>query len=745
MKKKKIAIFGGGISGLTTAWELSSINNWQDKYEIHLYQSGWRCGGKATTGLGEEGRVEERGIHMFQGWYENAFRMVKEVYQYIADNDLNPDGAFQTWKDAFIPNPVTSMVEQDKKGNWIDWPFVFPNNDKEPGESGAVNTSIFIKEFIALGLETLIGSPYQENRDGKVGFFNDLLAKLFFDQPIAEEKYNRYSWFKKKLINLTNVFQNNKKQGKYSYLKKFKTLEEKIDDLEKIENREEFIDDLVKVIDTIVKALNTWFFKWLFRGNHLRRMSEIVQLGLISIKGVFTEVYNVKTGKYEWDNINDYDFSDWLVENGASQQIVNSAIVRFLYKGTFANKYNNEKGTVAADVALRMMLMIPSYKGSFVWNLRGGTGGSFTAPLFVALQHRGINFHFFHHLEKVHYSENNEIEEIEVGKQVDLKEGVSEYQPLVKQKGLFQWTLHPDLSQINKEQASIIQKNNIDLESHWSGWENVATINLKKEEDFDVVVLATSIKPLKYICADIIKKKPKWEAMVEQVKTTATLNVQFWLNKDIEELGMDLGEWGMKEDSYANTVIYEDPLYSWTSMTYIAPFEEWKPKNEAKQISYWCGTWPTNYPEPPRTNTQYPHEQIALLKKTTENWMNEYMGWFWPKARKEGKFDYSILCDKNENAEPIEKYSNQCFVTNIDPSMHYVLAQPGSNKYRLKTDETEYDNLYFTGDWINFGLNVGYMEGTVISGIQSANKILQNSLRKSTEREVPQLGMIEDQ
>ncbi|NME71149.1 NAD(P)-binding protein [Flammeovirga aprica] len=742
MTKKKIAIFGGGISGLTTAWELSSIKNWQDQYEIHLYQSGWRCGGKATTGLGEEGRVEERGIHMFQGWYDNAFRMVQEVYEYIAEHNLNPDGAFQTWRDGFNPNPVTSMVEQDKNGNWIDWPFVFPDNDRIPGSGEPMSSSVLIKEFIALGLEVLIGSPYQENASGKVGFWNDLLAHLFFDQPIAEEKVKKYSALEKLALRFAKKL--SIREGKYNHTKRFKTLEEKIDELERLDDRVDLAEDLIKYSDRIVKLLNTWFFKLLFKGNHLRRISEIVQLSLVCIEGVFKDVYDVKTGKYEWENINHYDFSDWLKMNGASEQVINSAIVRFLYKGTFANKYNGEKGTVAADIAVRMMLMIPSYKGSFVWNLRGGTGGTFTAPLYVALEDRGVNFHFFHHLDEVKYSETDEIEEIIVGKQVDLKEGLTKYQPLVKQKGLFQWTLHPDLSQINEEQAAEIKEKDIDIESHWSGWENVESLELKKGRDFDVAVLATSIKPLEYICSEIMAKKPKWKNMVEKVKATATLNVQFWLNEDIEGLGMDLGEWGMKEGSYANTVIYEDPLYSWTSMTYIAPYENWKPESEAKQISYWCGTWPTNYPEPPRSNTNYPKDQITLLKKVSEDWMDKHMGWFWPKARKNNKFDYSLLCDKNMDADPMEKFNNQCFVTNMDPSMHYVLAQPGTNKYRLKTDETEYKNLYFTGDWINFGLNVGYMEGTVISGIQAADKILTNSLQKSIERQHALLGVIEE-
>lgn len=41
----------------------------------------------------------------------------------------------------------------------------------------------------------------------------------------------------------------------------------------------------------------------------------------------------------------------------------------------------------------------------------------------------------------------------------------------------------------------------------------------------------------------------------------------------------------------------------------------------------------------------------------------------------------------------------------------------------MKPDETGYQNLFFAVDWTDFGLNVGYMEGTVQSGILCANGI----------------------
>ncbi|NLR94286.1 NAD(P)-binding protein [Flammeovirga agarivorans] len=702
---KKIAIFGGGIAGLTTAWELTNQKDWEKKYDITIYQQGWRCGGKASTGINEQGRIEEIGIHMFQGWYHNAFRLVKEVYSYIEENKINEDGAFKSWKDAFKANPVTSLVEPSKDDKWLDWPFVLPENNLEPGSIEDKDISVSIQEFIALGLETLLGSPYQKNKAGKVAFKNRMLNRLFFKQHISKSD----AWWMKRIISIFESLSN--------------------DITSNPDNKS--VKRIIASSERVIKLLKSNVIaNALDKSNALRRIRELLILVLVSLKGVFSDVY--EETEFNWSNINHYDFSEWLSKHGADDQIINSSIVRFLYKGTFSNMLNGEKGKVAADIAINMMLMIPSYKGSFVWNLVGGTGGSFIAPLFVALRHKGIKFKFFHQLNQVNYSDGKEIESIKLDRQVDLQENIKEYNPIVKQKGVFQWRTTPDLNQINPIQAKQIEEGKVNLESHWSEWKNVDSLQLSKGVDFDIAVLATSIKPLKYICKDIVESKQEWKNMVENVEASATANVQFWLKKDDQELGMDLGEWGMKEKSYANTVIYDDPLYSWTTMTFVSPYEKWQKGNEAKQISYWCGTWPNHLTDFDKSKTSYPADQITLLKKVAKEYMNKNMGWIWPNAVKDNQFDYALLCDSQEEETLEEKFNNQFFLTNIDPSMHYVIARPGSNKYRLKADETGYDNLYFSGDWINFGLNVGYMEGTVIAGKQAA-KCISNAISVSKD------------
>lgn len=51
------------------------------------------------------------------------------------------------------------------------------------------------------------------------------------------------------------------------------------------------------------------------------------------------------------------------------------------------------------------------------------------------------------------------------------------------------------------------------------------------------------------------------------------------------------------------------------------------------------------------------------------------------------------------------------------------MAYPGTHRVRLRTDQSGYSNLWLAGDWIDYGLHVGYIEGAITSGLQAAHAI----------------------
>ena len=79
-RTKKVAIFGGGCAGVAAAFELTRPER-NGEFEVTLYQMGWRLGGKGASGRdAETGRIEEHGLHLWMGFYENAFRFMRDCY-----------------------------------------------------------------------------------------------------------------------------------------------------------------------------------------------------------------------------------------------------------------------------------------------------------------------------------------------------------------------------------------------------------------------------------------------------------------------------------------------------------------------------------------------------------------------------------------------------------------------------------------------------------------------------------------
>ena len=81
--KKRVVILGGGISALTAAYYLSDTQELREKYDVTVYQMGWRLGGKCASGRNAQAahRIEEHGVHVFSGFYANAFAMLRDCYE----------------------------------------------------------------------------------------------------------------------------------------------------------------------------------------------------------------------------------------------------------------------------------------------------------------------------------------------------------------------------------------------------------------------------------------------------------------------------------------------------------------------------------------------------------------------------------------------------------------------------------------------------------------------------------------
>ena len=73
-KKKKVAIIGGGLSGLSCAKYLSDAG-----HEPTVYEARDVLGGKVSAWQDEDGDWIETGLHIFFGAYPNMMRLFKEL------------------------------------------------------------------------------------------------------------------------------------------------------------------------------------------------------------------------------------------------------------------------------------------------------------------------------------------------------------------------------------------------------------------------------------------------------------------------------------------------------------------------------------------------------------------------------------------------------------------------------------------------------------------------------------------
>jgi uncharacterized protein with NAD-binding domain and iron-sulfur cluster len=100
-KLTRVAIIGGGCAAVSAAFELTRKEQ-GGRYLVTIYQVGWRLGGKGASGRGAADRIEEHGLHLWMGFYENAFWQMRQCY---AELGRDPKACrIADWQDAFTPD-----------------------------------------------------------------------------------------------------------------------------------------------------------------------------------------------------------------------------------------------------------------------------------------------------------------------------------------------------------------------------------------------------------------------------------------------------------------------------------------------------------------------------------------------------------------------------------------------------------------------------------------------------------------
>ena len=680
------------MGGLTAAWRLSEPG-WRDRFErITVYQRGWRLGGKGASSRGRHGRIQEHGLHVWLGFYENAFRVLRECYEELDRPRSDPRAPILTWRDAVRPASAVGLEDRER-GDWRHWLARFAPNDLEPGDPGDDERPAGLAEFALRALRLIIDGVESLADVGRIDPTGRVVLSTSAETPartvVDSLALGTQLAVPAALLEATRLARLELDGGHSQFGDPIAGIAdpELLGALDRIQDR------LGGIVAEDPDLRRTWQY-----------MSLTVALlrGLVA-DGVFAGVPLAR--------LDDEDYLSWIRRHGGPPEAVDGALLRALYDMTFAyvDGDTSRPRFGAGSAVLLAVKMALEYKGGIFWKMCAGMGDVVFAPLYQALRHRGVDFEFFHRVDALHLSpDRTAIDAISVGRQARLAPGLERYEPLVRVRGLPCFPDAPVVAQLADAHGIQDQP----LESHGCTWPDAERRTLRRGADFDVAVLAIPVGMAGIVCGELIDDRPEWRDMVDNVATVATQAFQIWLREPEPALG-----WPHPGVTMSG---YTDPFDTWASMPQLIDAEDWPDDDRPAAIAYFCGVLPAGRAVAVAGDRDRHQE---LVREGAKAFLDQNLRHLLPGAVNGGGFRWELLCGANGLSGPAA-LDSQFWTANVDPSDRYVQSLPGTGRYRLRSDESGYDNLFLAGDWTDSGLNAGCIEAAVLSGLQAANAVL---------------------
>jgi uncharacterized protein with NAD-binding domain and iron-sulfur cluster len=677
---------------MTAAFELTRPEL-GGRYEVTVYQMGFRLGGKGASGRGEHGRVEEHGLHLWMGYYENAFRLMRDCY--AERSELDPSRGAMSFEEAFSPAHFNGAMDRTGSGEWLPWKVEFPPMPGLPGDPNPPKNDILTYLIHAARLLRTLLTTLSAERSDETKF--DPVA------PNAEPSEAELLQALKRLTKL-GAF-----AGLGAAVEAVRWLELVLSSLP------QYPQSLVaRLLDAVSELAGTELRRLTETNHELRRLWEVAELILATIRGCirFRLVFDPRG----FDAIDDYDCRAWLKLNGASEGAINSAFIRALYDLAFAYEDGDERRpAIAAGSALRgAFRAFFSYRGAFFWRMNAGMGDVVFAPLYQVLRRRGVRFEFFHKLTNLGLSapgaDSPHVESLEFDVQARTLSG-GEYEPLCWVKDLPCWPAGPAFAQLVG--GAELEALGVDFETQ-SDRRACDRKSLRVGADFDFVVLAVGLGVVRSVCGSILERDQRYRDMVERVKSVPTQAFQLWLDKDLWELGG-----GSRPINLSG---YVEPFDTLADMTHLIPREDWaKPP---KLLAYFCNVLRDTAEPQDRhyDSAEFLARERLRVRQHCIDFLNRDASVLWPRAATQGGFDWSALSSDAE-LQGSSRFSSQYWTANVRPSDRYSQALPGTTRFRISPLDRSYDNLTLAGDWTNCSLNMGCVEAAVMSGMLAAHAL----------------------
>jgi uncharacterized protein with NAD-binding domain and iron-sulfur cluster/tetratricopeptide (TPR) repeat protein len=762
-----VAVLGGGAGALSTALALTDPAL-GGRYAVTVYTLGWRLGGKGASGRNAAAgqRIEEHGIHVWFGFYDNAFRLLDRCYRELADagwrtpagdpvsvrrciGETPGDGAAFHPHESFVVNeqqksPQDPQAPQNADGgSWSMWRLDVPTNDLVPGDGKPVppETSLaFTKlaEMLAAiteiraerarqGLESLPPAPppptpespeeqaFRGYAQGRVKPINGNESAV----TLTPEDHLQNALDGLAAPALDDALATRVEEGLFDEASRFRL-------------RLRFVSWTLRCARNLLRA-------WAGLSAKTHRLYLACDTFAAIATGLSKSVFNGdRDPEQNMRALDDVELRDWLATHGADRDyLLANPTVRFIYNSAFAFvDGKHELPRIAAGPALRGVLrLFLTYKGAFAYRMAAGMGDLVFSPIYEVLRRRGVEVKFFHRVDGLGLADAGGrpvVDEIRLTEQARPAAGADHYDPFVWVKDFPCWPNVPNFEQLENgaELDKAVRTGGLNLEDPAARAPGEKQRALRRGQDFDEVVLGIPVEALKPIAGDLVahpKLGPAWRAMLANTATTPTQAFQIWFRATLRDLGWN--------DPPAVFGTYVEPIDTYIDMTPALALEE-RRHDDVKNLSYFCGVFD-------RRAGETHAEAMARAEANAIEHLVERASYIWPALKKGPSFEWRMCWNGGRGDDPTASFrAGQYARANVLPSELYTLNLPGTSRYRLAPDAAARPeqnaapaNLWLAGDWTSNPINLGCVEATVMSGLAAARGLSRAAIEIIGERD----------
>jgi uncharacterized protein with NAD-binding domain and iron-sulfur cluster len=683
----RVAILGGGCGGLAAAWRLTATPALRRRFEVTVYELGWQLGGKGASGrmphpAGEAGRgqrIEEHGLHIWFGFYEHAFRMLRAAYE-----EAGLASGEGWWKVPFEKCNSVSLYERRDDDTWVRQSVALPArggaNHGPPTEHRRVTLGRALARttrLLATGLRAdLVGAAPRRGASAPAeGTTRGLAGTALILDQLADEIDRMQSPLTLDADDASGPLT----RGRLRFAQpRARGAREAV--------VEPLVDRLLAHVRELQRAVAEEEIT-----DRVRLWRGVLELVAASLAGIIRDDVLWRG----FGALDEEDLRDWLRRHGAgAETLERSPVLRGLYDLTFAYRAGDKRQpSLAAGKGLQSLLMMINYEGAFMWRMRAGMGDVVFSPLYLALRKRGVRFEFFSRVTRLGLMPGRPIvDAIELSRDATVVAGADRYEPLRRIGDWWCWPATPDQGQLS------------DAEPRRQ--------TLRRGSQFDDVVLAIPVGAQGEICGELTAANPRFKQMLEGAETVRTKALQVWLTRPIEELAARRGDDQPGLDPPATA--YAEPFDTYCDMSHLLDAEGYDGVDGPKAVAYFCAVLPDF--------TDAVQAQRAVHSGAVE-YLERRARVIWPGAFSEGAFDWNVVFDPLGRSGPA-RLEAQYLRANVEPTDRYVMTPAGSVDSRLDPDRSGFENLVLAGDWTHNGIDGGCVEAAVISGERAAEGLI---------------------